>query len=278
MFLSPNLVIFIGLVIIPIFIGLALSFYEWDLLSSPTFVGFEHFRRFLHDPVATASLQATVIILTGSVGPTVVIAFLLANVLNASFRLRPFVRFSYLSPILISTVAAAVLWRYIFSPQGGVSYLGDLVGVPTPDWLGDPPWAIVAVIVVVIWKSLPVATLFYLAGLQGVPKSLHEAAALDGANTWQRIRYIDWPAVGDVTVLVAIITLIGAAFGSFDVVAVLTQGGPLRATNVLPYYAYTSAFNDFRFGYASAVSSILTLIVLVATAGIILRQQRTSSN
>lgn len=276
LFLTPNLLLFIGLVIVPIVIGFGLSLYEWDLLNPPIFIGLTHFQTLAQDSIALGALRATLVIIFGAVVPTVLISFLLANVLNSALHLRRLVRFAYLSPIFISTVAAGVLWRYIFSPQGGVSHLVRSIGLAVPDWLGDPSWATVATIIVVIWKGLPIATLFYLAALQGVPKSLHEAASLDGANDLQRMRYITWPAVSDITVLITIITLIGAAFGAFDVVAVLTQGGPLRATNILPYYAYTSAFSDFRFGYASAISSVLCLIVLAATAGIIVRQQRSA--
>jgi multiple sugar transport system permease protein len=277
LFLLPNLVLFLGLVVIPILIGVGLSFFDWDLLSSPSFLGLDNYRELAQDEVALASLKVTLIIIVGSVAPTVLISFLLANVLNAVFRLRALVRLAYLSPIFISTVAAAVLWRYVFSPQGGITYLVDAVGLPAPDWLVDTTWAVVATMIVVIWKSLPIATLFYLAALQGVPSALHEAARLDGANVWQRIRYINWPACAEVTALISVLTLIGVAFGSFDVVAVLTQGGPLLATNVLPYYAYTSAFIDFRFGYAAAVSSVLCAIVLAVTVVIIVRQQRRST-
>lgn len=274
LFLAPNLALFGVLVIVPIAIGLVLSFFAWNLLSAPTFLGLDNFVELATDATAVVALRSTMIVVLGAVVPTVFLSFLLANVLNGTLPARRVFRIAYFSPIFISAVASAVLWRYLFAPRGGIDYIMSVLGLPDPDWLGSPTWAVVAVIIVLIWKNLPIAILFYLAALQGVPRHLYEAADIDGANAWQKMRSVTWPSVASVTVLVTVVTLLGVAFGAFDVVVILTQGGPLGATNVLPYYAYTTAFGDLRFGYASAISSLLFLIVLAITIALVIRQHR----
>ena len=265
-FVLPNLALFTIFIIVPIVGAFALSLFEWNLIKSPVFVGLDNFARIFGDSRAINSIWRTAYLVVGGVIPTVLISFALAVLMNTRFPGLKLIRTLYLMPIAISFVASAILWGYLFDPRWGpINWLLGLVGISGPQWLESTTWAMPAVTIVTIWLRIPVALVLYLAALQNINPSLIEAAQLDGANFFQRMRHVIWPGVRPVTLLVTIVTLRGVLFESFDVVSVMTQGGPLRSTDILINYIYQAAFDRLDFGYASALSVVLFIIVMLVT-------------
>jgi ABC-type sugar transport system permease subunit len=264
LFLAPNLILFTIFIIIPIGIAFGLSLFEWDLMSPPRFVGLGNFLAIPRDARAVNSIVKTAYLILIGVVPTVVVSFLLAALINTKFPAIRVVRTVYLLPLVISFVASAVLWRFIFDPRyGPINTILSWFGIAGPAWLQSTAWSMPAVAIVIVWLRFPLGMLLYLAALQSINPALLEAAQIDGANGWQRLRHIVWPNVRPVTFLVTIVTLRGVLFDSFDVINVMTGGGPVRSTEILIKYIYDSAFAQQKLGYASALSTALLLIVTV---------------
>jgi ABC-type sugar transport system permease subunit len=267
LFVGPNVLLFTIFIIVPILGAFALSLFEWNLIRPPEFVGLDNFIRILDDSRALNSILRTGFLIVGGVIPTVLLAFALAVLINTRFPGVKIIRTLYLMPIVISFVASAVLWQYMFEPRwGAINAVLAAVGIPGPDWLESTAWAMPAVTIVVVWLRIPVAMVLYLAALQNINPSLIEAAQLDGANMFQRMRHILWPGVRPVTLLVMVVTLRGVLFESFDVVSVMTGGGPLRSTDILINYIYEAAFDRLQLGYASALSVVLFILVMIITS------------
>lgn len=264
-FLAPNLTLFSIFVVVPIIGGLGLSFTTWDITNGlPKWVGLANYRRMFNDPLVGQAVLTTLKFIVFGVVPTVVIALGLAMLINVRFRLVGVVRSLYLIPAAMSFAASAVVWRYIFLDGPGygvVDYVISRFGVTPPDWLASETWALPALDIITIWLSLPAATILYLAALQRIPDSLIEAAALDGAGPARRVRYIIWPGVRYMTVLVAIVALLSFTNGSFDLVNILTKGDPLYATQTLVYYIFVTSFSYGFFGYAAALSVLQVALI-----------------
>jgi multiple sugar transport system permease protein len=262
LFAAPGMVLFTVFIIAPILIAFGMSLFSWDLISPPRFVGLGNFAAIPADPRAINSLVRTAYLIVIGVVPTVVVSFLLAALINTRFPGIRILRTVLLLPLVISFVASAVLWRYIFDPHlGPINLLLSAIGISGPAWLQSTSWSMPAVAVVIVWLRFPLGMLLYLAALQSIDPSLLEAAALDGANAWQKLRHVVWPNVRPVTFLVAIITLRGVLFDSFDVIQVMTGGGPIGSTDILIKYIYDAAFSQLKLGYASALATALLLIV-----------------
>ncbi len=272
--LGPNVALFTVFVGIPIVGAFALSLFAWDLNGTPTWVGLANFRAMLHDPLVTTSVKNTLYFVAMGVLPTVFIALGLAMLINFQFRGITIVRSLYLVPAAVSLAASAVIWQYIYAPQFGLlSFLFDKVGLtpPSDGFLFTPGWALPSLDLVCIWTTLPIAVLLYLAALQRIPESIIEAATLDGAGWFRRARYVIWPGVSDMTLLVAIISLIAFTASGFDLVNILTKGQPIYGTETLIYYIYYSAVDNSEWGYAAALSVlqfgiIVGILALLATA------------
>jgi multiple sugar transport system permease protein len=190
----------------------------------------------------------------------------LAVLLNSGLRGIGFFRSLYFLPLVTSAVATATIFKWIYGRQfGPLNQLVGFFGVPRQDWLFDERLVLPALILTAIWHRVPFNIIFYLAALQGVPRTLYEAAKIDGANSWQQFRHVTWPMVTPATFFVLIITTISLLLGAFDTIHVMTQGGPLDASNVLVYNIWRTAFVNFQMGYASAMSYILFLVVLAFT-------------
>jgi multiple sugar transport system permease protein len=261
-FVAPNLALFTIFIIAPIVMAFGLSVFAWDIISPPTFVGFANFAAIPGDARAVSSIVKTLYLVAIGVAPTVAVSFLLAVLINAQFPGIRVIRTFYLMPLVISFVGSAVLWRYIFDPRfGPINIALSWLGVEGPAWLQSTSWAMPAVAIVVIWLRFPLGLLLYLAALQAISPSMIEAATMDGAGAWRRMLHIIWPNVRPVTFLVTIVTLRGVLFDSFDVVQVMTNGGPINSTDILIKYIYDVAFSQLKLGYASALSTVLLLIV-----------------
>jgi multiple sugar transport system permease protein len=263
--IGPNLTLFTVFVLVPIVGGLLLSLTTWDITNGlPKWVGLANYRRMFADPLVWRAVLTTLKFIVFGVVPTVVIGLGLAMLINVRFRFVGVVRSLYLIPAAMSFAASAVVWRYIFldGPGFGVlDYVISRFGVTPPDWLASQTWALPALDIITVWLSLPAATILYLAALQRIPDSLIEAAALDGAGPWRRTRYVIWPGVRYMTVLVAIVALLSFTNGSFDLVNILTKGDPLYATQTLVYYIFVTGFGYGFFGYAAALSVLQVALI-----------------
>jgi len=263
--LGPNVALFTVFVGVPILGAFALSFFAWDLNGSPTWVGLANFTAMVNDPLVSISVKNTLYFVAMGVLPTVFIALGLALLINFQFRGITIVRSLYLVPAAVSLAASAVIWQYIYAPKFGLlSFLFDKLGLtpPSDGFLFTPGWALPSLDVVCIWTTLPIAVLLYLAALQRIPESVIEAAMLDGAGWFRRVRYVIWPGVSDMTLLVAIISLIAFTASGFDLVNILTKGQPIYGTETLIYYIYYSAVVNSEWGYAAALSVLQFLMIV----------------
>jgi multiple sugar transport system permease protein len=271
--IAPNVVLFTVFVVVPVFGGLLLSFTTWNITNGwPKWVGLANYRQMFDDPLVGPAVRTTLKFIVFGVVPTVFISLGLAMLVNFRFRFVGAVRSLYLIPAAMSFAASAVVWRYLYLDGPGygvVDYVISWFGVTPPNWLASTTWSLFALDVITIWLSLPIATVLYLAALQRIPVSVMEAATLDGAGPFQRARHIIWPGVGYMTPLVAIIALLSFTNGSFDLVNILTKGGPLYSTQTLIYYIYVNGFSYGLFGYAAALSVLQ--IVLVGGILLVLR-------
>jgi multiple sugar transport system permease protein len=261
---------FVGLVLFglgPLAASLALSLYDYDLLTPGHWVGLGNFRRLLgEDPLFRQTLGNTLFFLLGiPVGMALSLAVALA--LNEGLLGRTWLRAAYFLPHVTSVVAVSLLWMWIFNPEFGLlnAALGRL-GLAGPDWLQDPRWVKPALILMGIWGGVGYTMVLYLAGLQGVPASLNEAAVLDGAGAWARFRHVTWPALTPTTFFIAVMSVMGS-FQMFGPIYLMTSGGPEFSSATLMYYLWQNAFEWNRMGYASALAWLLGLAIMVLTAG-----------
>jgi multiple sugar transport system permease protein len=220
----------------------------------------------LSDKTFRISLFNTFYYVIGTVPPTMIASLGLAMLLNQRLSGRNFFRTSFFFPFVASLVAVAVVWNMLFHPaMGPVNQLLAALGVENPPrWSASVDWAMPTVIMASIWRGMGYYMIIYLAALQGIPSYLYEAAEIDGANAWQKFRYVTLPMLTPATFFVSIMLTI-YSFKIFDLILVMTGGGPGRATNVLVIHTYNVAFREFKFGYASAIAMVLFLIVLIIT-------------
>lgn len=265
---GPNVVLYAVFVVIPALAGLVLAFYDWDLVDTPTFVGLENFQAMLHDSTVAHSLLVTLEFLALGVVPTIAVGFLLAVLVNARLRGVAVVRVLYFIPLVVSAAVSSVLWAWLYQPQTGMfNEVLSIVGAKPIAWLSDTTWALPALTLMIIWMSLPLVIILYLAALQRVPEDLIEAAKLDGAGAWLRVRQIIWPTVSGTTVLVFALEILNFIALPFEIALIMTQGGPIDSTTTLSLYIYREAFDQGKVGYGSALSILQFLvIVLVALA------------
>ena len=266
--LTPALVLFAAFIAYPLIRTLVTSLYDARLTTSArTFVGLDNFTELLSDPTFWISLRNNVIILVGSVVLQVGGGILLAAVCARGLRRRASVvaRTVIFAPMVMSTAAVGLLWQLVFDPSIGVVDASlRALHLPTPalGWLGDPQLAIYSVLFVATWQYTGFMMVILLAGIQAIPADRYEAAALDGASERQMLRHITVPGIRNVIIAATLITMIGS-FKAFDLVYVLTLGGPSHASEVLGTYLYKEAFNLNRMGYASAIAVVLLLFTVV---------------
>jgi multiple sugar transport system permease protein len=267
LFLAPDLVGTLVFAVGPVLAALTLGLFAWDILTPPHFVGLDNYRQLLvDDPVFRQVLLNTSAYVLGTVPVRTVLALLLAIALNQQLHGVGFFRAAFFLPTITSAVAAATVWRWIYEPNFGLlNSLLYAIGVQHPPaWLSSPAWAMPALILLGIWQGLGFQMVIFLAGLQGIPSHLYEAAAIDGAGWWARFRHITLPLISPTTFFVLIVSVIGS-YQVFDQAVVLTEGGPGYATTTLVYYIYTYAFQFFKMGYAAAIAWILFAIVFLLT-------------
>jgi multiple sugar transport system permease protein len=267
LFLLPSLTGLLLFMIGPILASLGLAFSSWDPLLPSTFnfVGLENFINLFSDANFWAALGHTFAYLAGFMPLVMVTGLGSALLLNRRLKGQKFFRAAFFTPVISAWVAVALLWAWIFNPQYGlVNFLLGLFGIQGPTWLFDPDWAMLAIIITSVWKDTGYHMTIYLSGLQNIPDEYYEAAAMDGASAWDRLRYITLPMLSPTIFFAVIISLI-SSFQVFDQVWIMTGGGPAGATSTVVQQIVNSAFRYNKMGYAAALSWVLFLLVFLAT-------------
>jgi multiple sugar transport system permease protein len=265
-FLLPNIIGFIAFTLIPIAVAFGLSFVKWDFANPMEFVGLRNFWKLMNDDGFKISFFNTIYYTVLTVPLTMVGSLGLALLLHQKIKGMHWFRTIYFFPHISSMVAVAVVWCMLYHPtMGPINGVLRLIGIQNPpDWLNSVAWAMPAVILMSVWKYMGYYMIIYLAGLQAIPEHLYEAATIDGATGWTKFRYITLPMLSPSTFMIIILLVINS-FKVFDQIVIMTEGGPGRATNVLVYYIYYQAFQNFKFGYSSAIALVLFVIVLAIT-------------
>ena len=266
LFLLPNILGFLVFSSIPVVATFSISLLDWDLIRAPRFVGIDNYVKLLtDDAVFRKVLFNTAYYVIGTVPAGIILSLLLALAMNANVRGIAFFRAVFFIPVISASVAVAVMWRWLYNTDYGlINLFLTSIGLKAVPWLASTAWAMPAVILMAIWKSLGYNMVIFLAGLQSIPAHLHEAAAIDGANGVQRFRYITLPLLAPTTFFVLVISVI-SSFQVFDLAFVLTKGGPGDATNTIVMYIYNQAFQFFHMGYAAAIAWVLFAIIFVIT-------------
>jgi multiple sugar transport system permease protein len=264
-FISPCLIGFFAFMAYPVVASLYFSFCDYMIFDSPEFIGMGNYRELMHDPLFWTSLYNTIYYTLFAVPGGMLFAFLLALILNMKVRGLAFYRTIFFLPSILPIVASSVLWIWILNPQYGLVNMALIkLGVSNPPgWLSDPAWSKPALILMSLW-AVGGMMVIYLAALQDIPTQLYEAADLDGANTWHKIRHITIPTVSPVLFFTLIMGLI-TSFQYFTQAYVMTSGGPGNSTRFFAFYLFDNAFQYFRMGYASAMAWILFMVIVVST-------------
>lgn len=263
-FLAPQLLGLLAFAVIPLISAFILSFMQWDGFGTRTFVGISNYINQLgHSDFWTATYNTVLYtILTVPVG--LIIALILAVILN-NIKGKELYRLFFFLPVVTSSVSISVMWMWILNGDIGIlNQVLGMIGINGPNWLTDPKLVMISIAVLSIWWQLGYNMVIFLAGLQGVPQQLYEAAEIDGANKFQKFFKITLPMISPTTFFLIIMALIGS-FQVFDQAFVLTQGGPGKASYTLVYHIYKNAFIDFRFGMSSAAAVILFIVILIIT-------------
>lgn len=261
--LAPSMIGILGFLLAPVLIVIIVSLFDWKLLGTPKFVGLKNYAELLGDADVGHSLLVTIIYVLICVPGTTILSLLLATLVNRKLKGMKYFRALLVIPWMAAPVALGLVW--IFDPARGAvnSFLG-LFGIEGPAWLSVPELALPAVAAVHVWQFAGYNMLFFLAGLQNIPESLREASALDGASAVRHFFTITLPLLRPTLLFVLITNVIGS-FQAFDTIYVMTEGGPGESTEVITYHIYRQAFLKFDFGYASAVSVALFLIILAVS-------------
>ncbi|HEY0187124.1 MAG TPA: sugar ABC transporter permease [Cellulomonas sp.] len=264
---GPNVVLLLVFVYRPLLQSFYLSTLQWNLGSpSARSVGLGNYVEWFTASSTGQVVLTTVVFTVATVGGALVGGLGLALLLDQRLRWRGFARTVAFAPYVLSGFAVGILWLFIFDPRYGLMQeVLSWVGVPSPQWYTERPWPLVMIIVVYLWKNLGYVALIYLAGLQAVPQDLKDAAALDGATSARTLRSIVLPLLAPTTFFL-LVTMMLSSLQSFDLIQAMTQGGPLGSTTTLMYSVYEESFVNGRAGYASAVATILFLVLLAVTA------------
>ncbi|MFE7892944.1 carbohydrate ABC transporter permease [Streptomyces sp. NPDC057412] len=263
-FIAPALLGFVVFLLWPTLRGVYLSFTRFNLLTPAEWVGLDNYVRMVHDPIFWDSMGVTVEYVLVNIGVQTVSALAIAVLLQRLTQ-SAVLRGIVLTPYLMSNVVAGIVWLWILDTQLGIGneILAGL-GLGRIPFLADETWAVPTIALINVWRHVGYTALLLFAGLMAIPNDMYEAAKVDGASEWRMFRRITMPLLRPVLAVVLIMTVIGS-FQVFDTVAVTTAGGPANATNVLQFYIYGAAFGRFQFGYASAMSVALLVVLSAIT-------------
>jgi len=266
LFILPWFIGFLVFTAGPLLSSFYLSFTEWGFVDTPVWVGFDNYRQIPDDPIFEIALRNTVTFTVATVPLIMVVSLCLALLMSRDLHGMHVFRTIFYIPAVIGGVAMALIWSWVFNPDYGIlNYILDQLGLGTPNWLGSQEWAMRAVILLSVW-NVGFPMIVFIAGLENIPKDLYEAATLDGAGRWQKLRSITLPLLSP-TIFFVLVTSIISSFQIFDVVYVISggDGGPLRSTLVYLLYYYQTAFSYFDVGYASALIWVFFVALLALT-------------
>ncbi|MBZ4673030.1 MAG: multiple sugar transport system permease protein [Petroclostridium sp.] len=265
LFIAPNMILFLTFMIIPILYTFYISLTQWSLIGSPEFIGFENYVKLFSDQEFWIAMWNTVCYTFFTVPMSMGLGLIGAMLLNRKIPLRGILRGIFYIPAVVSLVAAGLIWQWIMSTDYGIlNYLLNLVGINSKQWLTSNALAMPSVIVATLWIRTGYCMVIYLAGMQSIPKENYEAADIDGANGFQKFTYVTWPLLKSTTVFLLVICII-YGFMAFDLLYIMTGGGPGFATTVMVHYIYQQAFALGEMGYASAGGVVLFLVILSLT-------------
>jgi multiple sugar transport system permease protein len=264
-FIAPAFIFVIGFTLIPILGSFGISLTDWDMISPAQFVGLKNYEKAFSDALAQRTFTNTFLYTFISVPIGMILALLLALLLNQKLRGLSFFRTAFYLPVISSTVAISVIFTWVLDPSYGLlnRALG-LIGIDPIPWLISPQYAMPAVILVTIWRSLGFNMIIFLAALQEIPADLHDAAKIDGANARQKFLRVVLPLISPSLFFVTITSIINS-FQSFDLVYNMTQGGPARSTYLIGYYIWEQAFKYLNMGYGASLAFILFFMILIVT-------------
>ncbi len=273
-FVAPALAVISLFFLLPVIIGLGLSFTDFDLYAladwhNLRFAGFNNYLRVLSLPLFWQALYNTLFFVVIGVPLSITLSLGCAVLLQSPLaRFKPFFRTALFAPVVTTLVAVAIIWRYLFHVRYGLLNAGlGALGLGPLDWLGDPLWAMPSIIVLAVWKNFGVNMIIFIAALQAIPDDLYEAARLDGATRWDQFRYITLPMLGPTLLMVSILTVAGY-FQLFAEPYVMTQGGPLQSTVSVLYLMYEEGFRWWNLGQASAVAFVLFVLMVASSQGL----------
>jgi multiple sugar transport system permease protein len=271
LFSSPALILIGVFFFVPVIAGFILSVTDFDLYSiadpsNARFIGLRNYSHLLTDPVFWKALSNTAYFVT--VGAVLSVSTSLASALlvNAKLVRAPgFFRSVLFAPVVTTLVAVAIVWRYLYHPRYGLlNYVLGGIGIHPIDWLGDPHWAMPAIILLSVWKNFGYNMMIFVAGLQGIPEEQYEAARIDGAGAWQCFWRVTLPNLGPTFIFISVLTMIGF-FQLFAEPYVMTQGGPLKSTTTIVLMMYEEGFRWWRLGVGAAIAFVLFVITLIGT-------------
>ena len=258
----PVMALFLALKIAPLLYGGYLSLTQYSLLQPPRFIGLANYERLFNDPRAMQAFRVTLYYTVGTVVPATILSLAIAVMLDTKLRGMAVFRTVFYMPQVASWVAIGVAWLYIMNPAfGPFNYLLSLVGIERQGFLADGSQALPTLIGIGIWRQMGYSVVIFLAGLQGIPQHLREAAIMDGASAWRSFRHVTLPILLPTTMFV-VVTAVIFNLQVFDQVVVLTGGGPGRATTTAVLFSYNQAFQSFAMGYAAAVAVVLFLAIM----------------
>lgn len=268
-FVAPSTIGFLAFILLPLAMTVYYSFTNYQLLSPSHFIGLQNYQHLYSDPLLRQAYRNTALFVIMAVPLNVCLGLVLAVALNRAMprRLRTFSRAAYFFPTLVGLIFVAIIWQFFYATNNGIfNYYLSIFGVGPIPWLSSSHWVIPSIVILDVWKNVGLAMIILLAGLQSIPASYYEAARVDGAGAWRLFRSITVPLLSPQLFFVLTLYLIGA-MKVFDSIVVLTEGGPGNDSRSIVMYIYDQAFQNFRFGYASAVSvSLLVIIVLITAA------------
>jgi len=252
----------------PLVASIAISATDWDILTEAQFVGLRNYlRMFTKDWLFWHSLKVTAIYSFAGIPLRLALALFLAILLNQPIKFRPFFRTLYYTPSVVSGVAVSMLWMWIFNPDFGViNFVLSKFGIQGPGWVYDEQWALPALILMSLW-GIGQPMVIFLAGLQGVARSLYDAADVDGAGVWQKFRAVTFPSISPIILFNSVMGIIGS-FQVFTQAFIMTSGGPHYATYFYVYHLYNNAFRDLRMGYGAALAWVLFVIIMLLTVAV----------
>jgi raffinose/stachyose/melibiose transport system permease protein len=261
----PGLAVVLALQYAPVVAGGWYALTDFTGVGQAKYIGFKNFSNIFNDPTATDALVHTVELAVVFVVGVNVLGLAFALAINRALKTRHFIRALLFAPVVLTPLATSYIWGFVFQTDGPVNAALGSLGLESLQrtWLGDPTWALWTIVIVFIWQNTGIAVLIYLAGLQGIPEELDEAAAVDGASAWYRIRRVTLPLLAPAMTVNITLALI-QGLRAFDQILALTNGGPLNATETLATQVWKQTFVNGRFGYGAALAVVLTLLVAVA--------------